>query len=63
MQRADRLTVVHHDDTRTEYDNVRYRLTFAGVWILNATGATTELPANDVLTTEAHVIRRPEATP
>lgn len=61
MQHADRLTVVHHDDSTTEYDDVRYTLTAAGVRILDADGGEQLLSHNDVLTTDAHVIRAPEA--
>ncbi len=33
MLHADTLTVVHHDDTRTEYTDVRYRLDRHGVHV------------------------------
>jgi hypothetical protein len=52
---ANTLTVVHHDDSTTDYDDVRYELTTAGVRILDATGETT-LPQHQVLT--VHATRR-----
>lgn len=53
MQRADRLTVIRHDDTTTVHDDVRYTLTREGLQILDATGAETTVPAFDLLTTHA----------
>jgi hypothetical protein len=51
MQHADTLTVVHHDDSRTRYRNVRYALHRHGVRILTDTG---EHFVTDVLTTYAY---------
>lgn len=62
MHRADLLTVVHHDDTHTDYTDVRYTLTGAGLRILDADGTETTLTGNDVLTTHAHTSHRPEGT-
>jgi len=53
MQRADRLTVVYHNDTTTDHDDVRYALTAQGLRILDAAGTETQLPAHQVLTTHA----------
>lgn len=54
MLRADHLSVVHDDDTVTDYDNVRYTITRHGLQILDAAGAETHVPAHQVLTTHAH---------
>ena len=51
MPHADTLTVVHHDDTRTRFKNVRYRLHRDGIWIWTADG---EHVVTDVLMTEAY---------
>jgi hypothetical protein len=59
MHRADRLTVVHHDDSTTDFDDVRYSLTPAALRIIDAAGAETELPAHDVLTTHVLTHARP----
>jgi hypothetical protein len=53
VHRADRLTVVHHDDSTTDYTDVRYQLTRAGLRILDAAGTETDLCTHDVLTTHA----------
>lgn len=53
---ANTLTVVHNDDSTTDYDDVRYELTAAGVRILDATGGDTLLPQHQVLT--VHATRR-----
>ena len=51
MPLADILTVVHHDDTRTTYTDVRYQLLRTGVRIW--TGQQ-ELAHTDVLMTTAY---------
>ncbi|MFI5893373.1 hypothetical protein ACIA5D_25025 [Actinoplanes sp. NPDC051513] len=51
MPHADTLTVVHHDDTRTRFKNVRYRLHRDGIRIWSADG---EHVVTDVLMTEAY---------
>ncbi|WP_378974298.1 hypothetical protein [Paractinoplanes rhizophilus] len=51
MPHADTLTVVHHDDTRTRFQNVRYRLHRDGIRIWTADG---EHLVTDVLMTEAY---------
>jgi hypothetical protein len=56
MPHADTLTVVHHDDTRTRYHDVRYELHRDGIRIWSANG---EVAITDVLMTEAY--RRREA--
>ena len=56
MQRADELTVVHHDDTVSRFTDVRYTLNRDGLWLVTAGGAERHFARNDVLTT--HVRRR-----
>lgn len=51
MQHADTLTVVHHDDTRTRYTDVRYVLHRHGVRVYSSAG---EHDFTDVLTTHAY---------
>ena len=51
MPRADTLTVVHHDDTRTRYRDVRYQLVRNGIRIWSADG---EHAFTDILTTHAY---------
>ena len=53
LQHADRLTVVHHDDTQTLYTDVRYALDRDGVRIRTAHG---DVAFTDVLT--VHAFRR-----
>lgn len=60
MQRADLLTVVHHDDTTRDFTDVRYTITRAGLRILNADDTETLLHTHDVLTSHAHTHHRPE---
>jgi hypothetical protein len=57
MHRANHLTVVHHDDTHTDFDDVWYGLTADALRVLDAAGTEITLPAHDVLTTHATVIR------
>lgn len=51
MPHADTLTVVHHDDTRTRFKNVRYQLHRDGIRIWSADG---EHLVTDVLMTQAY---------
>ncbi len=51
MPYASELTVVHHDDTRTRYTDVRYRLYRDGVRVWTADG---QRDHPDVLMTLAH---------
>jgi hypothetical protein len=61
MQHADLLTVIHHDDTTTDFCDVRYTLTADGLRILDAVDHETVLSAHDVLTTHVHTShQRPE---
>ncbi|WP_433372846.1 hypothetical protein ACQPZX_00605 [Actinoplanes sp. CA-142083] len=57
MPHADTLTVVHHDDTRTRFKNVRYRLHRDGIRIWTADG---EHVVTDILMTEAYRQRAQE---
>lgn len=61
MLRADALTVVHHDDTVSEFEDVSYALDRAGLRIVTAEGDETAFPVHQVLTTLAHLAhqRRP----
>lgn len=56
MHYADTLTVVHHDDSRTSYTDVRYVLDRNGIRVFSASG---EDVFTDVLTT--HAYRRRDA--
>jgi hypothetical protein len=51
MPHADMLTVVHHDDTRTRYEDVRYELHRDGIRIWSADG---EHALTDILMTHAY---------
>jgi hypothetical protein len=51
MPRADTLTVVHHDDTRSRFTDVRYQLHRDGIRIRSDTG---EHAITDVLMTQAY---------
>src|SRR4029450_2752570 len=57
MPHADTLTVVHHDDTRTRYKDVRYQLVRDGIRIWSDEG---EHALTDILMT--HAYRQREAT-
>jgi hypothetical protein len=57
MPHADTLTVVHHDDTHTCYEDVRYELHRDGIRIWSADG---EHAITDILMTQAY--RQREAT-
>jgi hypothetical protein len=58
MPHADSLVVVHHDDTRTRYTDVRYQLHRDGVRIWCADG---EHALSDILM--CHAYRSREAPP
>ena len=51
MPHADTLTVVHHDDTRTRFTDVRYQLLRDGIKIWSADG---EHAITDILMTHAY---------
>ena len=51
MPHADTLTVIHHDDTRTRYTDVAYRLHRDGIRIWTTDGETVH---TDVLMTHAY---------
>jgi hypothetical protein len=53
MQRADELTVVHHDDTVSRFLDVTYTLSREGLRLLTAHGDERLIPRHDVLTTHA----------
>jgi hypothetical protein len=53
MQRADELTVVHHDDTVSRFTDVRYTLTRDGLRLITAAGSERLFPSHEVLTTQA----------
>lgn len=59
MQRADQLTVVHHDDSTQDYTDVRYTLTRTGLNILTASGEQLHIDAHDMLTHHATVTHHP----
>ena len=58
MPHADTLTVVHHDDTHTEFADVRYQLHRDGIRIWSAEG---EHALTDILMTQAYRQREAEA--
>ncbi len=51
MPHADTLTVVHHDDTRTQFTDVKYQLVRDGIRIWSDEG---EHALTDVLMTHAY---------
>jgi hypothetical protein len=51
MPHADTLTVIHHDDTRTQFSDARYQLHRDGIRIWTADGEHT---ITDVLMTQAN---------
>lgn len=59
VPRADHLSVLHHDDSRTDFTDVHYTLTRTGLRILDTTGTETCLSSNDVLTTDAYTAHTP----
>ena len=58
MQRADELTVVHHDDTVSRFTDVTYTLTRQGLRVLTAGGDEKAFPGHDVLTTHVRTTHR-----
>jgi hypothetical protein len=63
VQRADELTVVHHDDTVSRFTDVGYTLGRAGLRVIAGDGAETVFAGHDVLTTHvllAHRLGREE---
>ena len=59
MPHADTLTVVHHDDTRTSYTDVRYQLHRDGIRIWSSDG---EHAITDILMTHAYRQRQAQAS-
>lgn len=59
MPHADNLIVVHHDDTRTRYKDVRYQLHRDGIRIWSDEG---EFALTDVLMTHAFRQRDSDAS-
>jgi hypothetical protein len=55
MQRADELTVVHHDDTVSRFTDVRYTLSREGLRLITAGGGEHLFPRHEVLTTHARL--------
>ncbi|GAA3341469.1 hypothetical protein GCM10020358_32930 [Amorphoplanes nipponensis] len=58
MQRADELTIVHHDDTVSRFTDVTYTLTREGLRLLTAAGDEKAFPGHDVLTTHVRLAHR-----
>ena len=59
MPHADTLTVIHHDDTHTDYTHVRYHLHRGGIQIWTTDGSHF---FTDFLMTQAYRQRTTEAT-
>jgi hypothetical protein len=55
MQRADELTVVHHDDTTSQFTDVTYALDRDGLRVVTAGGDEKAFPLHDVLTTHVRL--------
>ena len=55
MLRADALTVVHHDDTTSEFVDVSYALDRSGLRIVTAYGDEKVFAGHDVLTTHVRL--------
>lgn len=53
MQRADELTVVHHDDSVSRFTDVTYTLTRQGLRVVTAAGDERAFRCHEVLTTHA----------
>jgi hypothetical protein len=53
MQRADELTVVHHDDTVLRFTDVTYTLSREGLRLVTSAGREELIPRHEVLTTHA----------
>jgi hypothetical protein len=61
MLRADELTVVHHDDTTSQFTDVSYTLDRAGLRVVTAGGDERAFSGHDVLTTHVRVRSGPDA--
>jgi hypothetical protein len=59
--RADALTVVHHDDSTSEFTDVTYTLDRGGLRVVTSCGDEQAFPLHDVLTTHVRLThqRRP----
>ena len=53
--RADELTVVHHDDTTSEFTDVTYALDRTGLRVVTAGGDEKAFPLHEVLTTHVRL--------
>ena len=53
MQRADELTVVHHDDTVSRFHDVKYTLGRDGLRLIAGDGRERHFARHEVLTTHA----------
>jgi hypothetical protein len=53
MQRADELTVVHHDDTVSRFQDVTYTLSREGLRLVTSAGRERSFPSHEFLTTHA----------
>lgn len=53
MQRADELTVVHHDDSVSRFIDVTYTLSRDGLRLVTSAGRERHFPSHEVLTTHA----------
>jgi len=53
MQRADELTIVHHDDTVSRFVDVAYTLRRDGLQVVTDGGGERWFPRHEVLTTHA----------
>lgn len=66
MLRADSLTVIHHDDTVSEFTDVTYTLGRDGLLVITACGAQKTFAGHDVLTTHVRLTHQrtsPEDAP
>lgn len=61
LQRADELTVVHHDDTVSRFADVTYSLSRAGLRIVTAAGDEHEFSGHEILTTHVTLAHEPLA--
>lgn len=59
MQRADQLTVVHHDDTVSRFAEVSYTLAREGLQVIDADGWETVIARHEILTTHVVLAHRP----
>lgn len=62
--RADELTVVHHDDTTSQFLDVTYTLDRAGLRVFTAAGDERAFGVHDILTMHVNIAhqRRPEGS-